>query len=233
MIFLNCLRETIVQVNDRTRIDVSKSFIANNSPITDIKIEPDSGAGLISVFNTNQDKWFLDWAYTTPGEKTITVEATDGSNTVSQTFKVLALSEEDDFLYSTDEQVFTLESELRKYIPPGRNSYKNIHREAQARILNFLDRKGIWQLNGDPYTKKQVNLKGELSNWSLYEALFIIYTDLFISVGEKFAEKVNQYKELRNIERERSSIRIDRNGNGSIEPSSEAQDLRSVRMIKR
>jgi len=234
MIFLNCLRETIIQVSDKTRIDVSKSFIANSSPITNIKIEPDSGVGLITVFNTNQDKWFIDWAYATPGEKTVTVEATDGVNTISQTFKILVLSEADDFLYSNDEQIFMLESELKKYLSPGRNSYKNIHRESQTRILNFLDRKGIWQKTGDPFSKLQINLHGELSNWSLYESLFIIYTDLFISVGDKFAEKVNQYKELRNIERERSSIRIDKDGNGTIEAGTgEFQELRVTRMIKR
>jgi hypothetical protein len=181
----------------------------------------------------DQSKWFLDWAFDSSGTKTIEIEATDGINTINQVFDIEVISESDDNLFSNDSQIFAIESELKRYIPEGRNSFKNIHREAQSRILNFLDRKRIWNDNGEPYTKLQINLFDELSKWSLYETLFIIYTDLFISVGDKFAEKVNQYKELRNYERERAAIRIDKDGNGTFEPDKEIQELKSFRMIKR
>lgn len=230
MIFINCIKEPLVQVNDKTRIDVSTSFVSGDG-ITDITIEVD-GSGPISVFNEDQSKWYLDWAFDSDGTKSIEVTATDGVNNVVQTFEIEVISEGDDNLYSTDAQIFAIESELKRYIPDGKNSFKNIHREAQARILNFLDRKRIWNENGEPFNKTQVNLFDELSRWSLYETLFIIYTDLFISVGDKFAEKVNQYKELRNYERERAAVRIDRDGNG-FDPSKDIQELKSFRLIKR
>ena len=230
MIFINCIKEPLVQVNDKTRIDVSTSFVSGDG-ITDIAIEVD-GSGPISVFNEDQSKWYLDWAFDSDGTKSIEVTATDGINNVVQTFEIEVISEGDDNLYSTDAQIFAIESELKRYIPDGKNSFKNIHREAQARILNFLDRKRIWNENGEPFNKTQVNLFDELSRWSLYETLFIIYTDLFISVGDKFAEKVNQYKELRNYERERAAVRIDRDGNG-FDPSKDIQELKSFRLIKR
>ncbi len=232
MIFLSCIRESLVQVNDKTRIDVSKSFVSG-SGITAISIKPEASGAFIPVYNSNQAKWFLDWAYATSGTKVITVQATDGVSTVSQNFELEVITEEDDNLYSSDEQIFAIESELKRYIPDGRNSFKNIHREAQSRILNYLDRKRIWSSNGEPYSKDQVNINGELSKWSLYEAMFIIYSDLFVSVGDKFAEKINQYKDLRNSERDRASIRIDKDNSGTFDSNEEIQDLKSFRMIRR
>jgi hypothetical protein len=231
MIFINCIRESIVQVNDKTRIDLSTSFVSEHR-ITDITINPD-GYGEISIHGADQSKWFLDWAFSNEGQRPIVVTATDNHSTVSQTFNINVISEEDDNLYLSDSDIFAIESELRRYLPDGRNSFKNIHREAQSRILNFLDRKRIWNTNGEPYTKYQVNLYGELSKWSLYESLFIIYTDLFVSVGDKFSQKVNDYKELRNYERERAAIRIDKDGNGTFEPEKDIQELKSFRLIKR
>jgi hypothetical protein len=232
MIFLSCIRESLVQVNDKTRIDVSKSFVSG-SGITAISIKPEASGAFIPVYNSNQAKWFLDWAYATSGTKVVTVQATDGVSTVSQNFELEVITEASDNLYSSDEQIFSIESELKRYIPDGKNSFKNIHREAQSRILNYLDRKRIWASNGEPYTKDQVNLNGELSKWSLYEAMFIIYSDLFVSVGDKFAEKINQYKDLRNSERDRASIRIDKDNSGTFDSNEEIQDLKSFRMIRR
>lgn len=231
MIFINCHNESIVQVNDMTRIDVSRSFVST-APITDITIKPEASASAVSVFNANQDLWFLDWAYGTSGVKTITVEATDGVSTVSQNFSLVALSKADDNLYSSDSDIFAMETELKKYLPEGRNSYNYVHREAQSRILNYLDRKRIWNNDGTPLGKAQINKTGEIRLWSTYEALYMIYTDLFVSVGDKFAEKVNQYKELRAVERDRASIRIDRDSSGEIDPG-EIQDLKSYRMLRR
>jgi hypothetical protein len=232
MIFLSCIRESLVQVNDKTRIDVSKSFVSG-SGITAISIKPEASGAFIPVYNSNQAKWYLDWAYATSGTKVISVQATDGTSTVSQNFELEVITEANDNLYSSDEQIFSIESELKRYIPDGKNSFKNIHREAQSRILNYLDRKRIWSSNGEPYSKDQVNINGELSKWSLYEAMFIIYSDLFVSVGDKFAEKINQYKDLRNSERDRASIRIDKDNSGTFDSNEEIQDLKSFRMIRR
>ena len=232
MIFINCVNEEIVQVNDKTRIDVSRSFVSGEE-LTDIEIRPSASDNFISVFSNDQDKWFLDWAYSTDGEQTITVRATDGSsNVVSQQFTITVVTAAADNLYSNDSQIFAIENELKRYIPAGRNSYNNIHREAQKRILNYLERKRIWKDDGKPYTKDQINLLGELNQWSLYETILIIYTDLFMSGGDKFKEKVKQYSELVQNEKTRASIRIDKNSDDAIDRN-EIQDLKSFRMILR
>jgi hypothetical protein len=232
MIFINCVNEDLIQENDKTRIDVSLSFVSGDG-ITDIEIEPEAGAGYISVFNIDQDKWYLDWSYATDGVKVISVRATDGTSTITQAFSISVISETDDNLYSTDAQIFRLEGELKKYIPQGKSSFTSYHRESQARILTYLDRKRIWNTDGTALTKNQINLTGELNKWSLYETILMIYTDLFISVGDKFAAKVNEYKALRNNERDRGAIRLDKDNSGTIDANSEIQDLKSYRLIKR
>lgn len=232
MIFINCITEELVQVNDKTRIDISKSFVSGDA-ITEIEIKPETTENFISVFSLDQNDWFLDWSYATDGEKTISVRAQDGTSTITQTFTINVITEANDNLYSSDAQIFAIESELKNYIPDGRNSYKNLHREAQSRILNYLDRKRIWAEDGSPLNKNQINLNREVQKWSLYETIFMIYSDLFISVGDKFAEKVNQYKSLRNYERDRGAIRIDKDSSGAIDVNTEIQELKSFRLIKR
>lgn len=233
MIFPKLSLESIVQVNDKTRLDATMSFLVNDS-IQDIEIEPETGVGFISINNLDTTKLYLDWSYSTSGTKTISLKVTSTSlNVVTITKELDVITEEEDNLFSNDSQIFAIESELKKYIPPGKSSFNHVHREAQSRILNFFDRKRIWNTNGEPLTKTQVNLQGELSRWSLYESLYIIYTDLFLSVGDKFAEKINQYKELRAAERDKAVIRIDKDNSGTIDPANEFQDLKTFRLIKR
>lgn len=233
MIFLNCKNESIIQTDDKTRIDVSKSFVSGDA-ITDILVKPENSENFISVFNNgDQDYWFLDWSYATAGEKIISVQATDGTNTVDKSFTIESITPGLDNLYSKDSEIFSIETELRRYISDGRNSYINMHREAQSRILAYLDRKRIWDKDGNPLTKDQLNLTKSLQQWSLYEAIYMIYSDLVISIGDKFITKANDYKSLRNYERDRGGIRIDMNNDGKIEASSEIQDLKTVHMVIR
>lgn len=233
MIFINCINEGLIQVNDKTRIDVSRSFVSGEG-ITDIEIEPEAAAGFVSVYNSDQDKWFLDWQYSMDGEKVISVRATDGTSTITQTFSITVISVEDDNLYSNDAQLFAIESELKRYLPPGKSSFTYLHREAQSRILAYLDRKRIWNDDGEPYNKNQINLFNQLQKWSLYETAYIIYNDLFITVGDKFSQKINQYKALRNIERDRAALRIDKDNTGTYDRFDDTvQDLKSLRIVRR
>lgn len=231
MIFIKANVEEVVQVADKTRIDISGTFV-NGDPITTLTIEPEAGVGDIDVYNISPDYWYLDWAYATDGDKTITITASDDTITETKVITLSVISEVDDNLYSNDAQLFAIESELKRYLPPGRNSYLNIHRESQSRILNYLERKRLWNKDGTPYSKDQINLEGELQKWSLYETALTIYNDLSISGGDKFSQKVNEYTSLRNYERDRAAIRIDKDSSGTID-AGEIQDLKSFRMIKR
>jgi hypothetical protein len=230
MIFIKCINEPLAQINDMVRIDVSLSFVSGD-PITDILIRPDALGDFVSVFNADQSKWYLDWAYSATGTQTITVQATDGVDTVEKDLTIITITEATDNLYSTDQELFLLESELRKYLPPGKNSFLNVHREAQSRIVNYIDRKRIWKTDGTAYSKDELNIAGELSKWSLYEAASIIYSDLLITVGDKFSEKHKMYVELRNYERDRGAIRLDLDGTSG--DSIGSKDLKTFNLVRR
>ena len=64
MIFPKLEHEPDVQVSDRTRLSAVKSFVTVGSPaITTATIKPSQSDSAISIFNTDQNKWFLDWQY--------------------------------------------------------------------------------------------------------------------------------------------------------------------------
>lgn len=226
-IFIKSINEAVVQVKDKTRIDVSGIF-TQGVTITDVTIKPETSESAISVYNADSSKWYLDWAYSTAGNKTITVTATDGVTPESETYNIEILSKDDDNLYSSDAELYQIESELKKYLPVGKNSYLYAHREAQQRILSYLDRKRIWNEDGSVLNKDQLNLS-DVKRWSIYETLLIIYEDLVVQVGDKFKDKVLKYTELRNIERDRGAVRIDLDSNGTID-SGETLELKSFIM---
>lgn len=231
MIFIKVDSEAVLQVEDKTRIDVSKTFV-NSGAITDITIKPEASESAISVFSSDQSNWYLDWAYETDGVKTITVEATDGVTPKSKDVTIIVLTVEEDNLFSGDSDIFPLEPELKNYIRPGRNSYLDIHREAQTRILSYLDRKRIWNTDGTRITKDQILDLDEVKEWSKYLTLQVIFEDLAVSVGDIFKDKAAVYRELARINAERATLRIDTDGNDTIDVYDKI-DIKSLRMINR
>ncbi len=84
-IFPNLKLEDIVQINDKTRLDASKSFTADEAAVTLVEIEPESAAGFIDItptVATNSKQYFLDWSYSGTS-RTVTVSVritTDGAH---------------------------------------------------------------------------------------------------------------------------------------------------------
>ena len=68
-IFGNLHLEEKVQVNEKTRIDCTKSFISDEAAISLVRIKPEDGGSFVTV---TSDK-YLDWAYETAGTKTATL----------------------------------------------------------------------------------------------------------------------------------------------------------------
>ena len=120
MIFPALSLETTLQVDDKTRLNASKSFVTNNETITNIEIEPEIGVGFISVFNTNPDKWFLDWAYELDGSKVVSVRVTTNLGDRIKTYDTDVLTKEVDALFSNDNDLYAYEPNLAKYLPLGK-----------------------------------------------------------------------------------------------------------------
>lgn len=216
MLAISVFFEDYVQVNDKTRIDVSKSF-AQGTTISDITIKPSASNSAISVYNSGDSNlWFLDWAYDSAAENTVTIEATGAdASTKTRTETITSVTAATDYLYSSDQDLFSIETELRDYIPDTHNSFIYAHREAQRKILDFLGQRGYRNTDGSKLLKTQLNINEDLRRWSTYEVLHMIYEDLSVLNGDRFLEKSRMYKSLKTKYQEPNLIEIDLDKDGT------------------
>tara|TARA_R110000787_G_scaffold90544_1_gene191072 strand:- start:767 stop:1498 length:732 start_codon:yes stop_codon:yes gene_type:complete len=243
MIFPSLTLETIIQLEDKTRLDASLSFISGGGAetITDVLIQPETSETFITVFNTDNERWFLDWAYATEGEKTVIVKVITDVDLVGRTrsYTVDAISKEDDGLFSDDADLYPYEPNIISDVPNGKNSYLYAHRKAQDKIIAYLDEQRIWHDDGSRYTKQELALIAvtdseilkQFNMWSTFETLLIIFESNQVSTNDVFQEKKSEYEAQRNSARSRSALRLDANKDGAIDP--QPYDIRSLRMIRR
>src|SRR5690606_29230065 len=119
VIFPSLETEKILQVNDQTRFDARKSFVANDEEeITSLKITPEDGASEIDI----TEKEYLDWAFDSDGEKTVSLTVETANNSKTITKKITVLTAEEDALFSSDADLVAREDDILRYIREGRNS---------------------------------------------------------------------------------------------------------------
>jgi len=228
MIFPVLKLEDIVQVDDQTRLDARKSYTTpDEASVTLIEIEPDTALGFLDI--TSQQ--FLDYQYSTDGDKSVSLRiTTDGApETLTKTLTITTAV--DDKLFSSDEELTSHEPDILEYVKPGRNSFLNIHRNAQDRILTWLDEHRINDIDGNRLTKDAIVDIEEVNDWSKFMVLRLIFEGLSNSVEDLFSNKAQMYRELEAIARNRSQIRLDKNGDGDIDPT--AYDLRSFGLVRK
>jgi len=229
MIFPVLKLEDVVQVNDQTRLDATKSYkTPDEAAITLVEIEPEPGAGFIDVTSSK----YLDYQYSSDGDKDVTVRiTTDGAPT--QLTKVLSItSVADDKLFSSDEELTSHEPDILNYVAPGRNSFLNVHRNAQDRILTWLDEHRITDQNGDRLNKDAIVDTQEVNDWSKFMVLRLIFEGLSNSVEDIFSIKAQKYSDMEAKSRNRSQLRLDRDGDGSTDDESPV-DLRTFRLVRK
>lgn len=221
--------EELVQVNDKTRISCIDTYkTPGEEAYEKIEIEPDTGVGFIDVTGTlsdveNYKNWYLDWQYSTDGDKTITlkVTTTDGAvvptlteHTFTKTLSVI--DEVDDKLFSTDEMLTSVVSDILRWIPEGRNSFKREHREAQKRILSWLDENGFKDTSGNKLTKASIVDVSEVREWSKYLTLMIIYDGISNAIDDVFQQQARRFESLSVTARNRKYLRVDYTGDGTV-----------------
>lgn len=232
--------ENVVQVNDKTRISCAKTFTSiDESRITLVEIEPEAGAGFIEVANYALDQkpkpqeWILDWQYATGGLKTTTLRiTTEGNAPVNFTASITVVSEADDMLWSRDQDLMAKEPDILKWVPQGRNSYKNVHRAAQSLILEWLDAIRVWRQNGQRLEKSDLKVTTDLKELSTYWTLHLIFKGLQNKPDDVFAVKAQDYLNLVKQTQGRGRIQADFNQDTVVDET-ESQDLKSFRMVRR
>lgn len=220
MLFPKADIDSLVQVYDKFRIDATKSFSTTDDELTEFNIYPDFVNQPLVVYDvlseSDPECWFLDWAYETDGDFTVRVEMKTALLTKTVDYVITAITEEDDNLFSDDAMLYSYESELKKYLPEGRNSWKYLHRKAQEEILDYLYRNDKRNPDGSKITKDQI-IEDKLELWSTFETMLLIYQDIKTSNSEAFTEKLDDYDEKRGEARERYIIVYDSDSDGDVD----------------
>lgn len=211
MIFPVIQIESIVQVGDRTRIDVSKSYCTPDDSITGYFVCPDVAASA-NYFDVTDDK-FLDWQYEASGSYTIALRA--NSDEVTSTISVVTA--ESDYLFSDDQRLKQHEPDILKWVQAGRNSYFDVHRRCQEMIVDYLDQQNYRDNSGNKYTKVDIVNREEVRSWATFMALRVIFEGLSNAIDDIFAVKAARYEKLEVKARDRASLSLDKSGDGIIQ----------------
>lgn len=232
MIFPVLEAEDLVQTNDKTRIAATKSFVTKDeTSITNVEIEPEAGAGFISVFAGGSSNWFLDWAYETAGQKTVTLRVTNAGGDQTKQVSIMVVTPAEDKLWSSDADLVRYESDILKWVPSGRASWLNKHRKAQVLILDWLDSVRIWNDDGSRLTKDSFLVTDDVRLLSIYTTLQLIMVDISNKPDDVFEQKAKQYAKLSYDLKARGRIQADFNKNNLNDDP--GIDNKVIRMVRR
>ncbi len=230
--------EDKAQVEDLIRLSAIGSLVSGEADveITKIEIQPEASAPFANIPISDPTMWYLDWMYSTAGEKDVTVRITvTGDVTATRTKKITVLTAADDYLFSTDNDIKTMEPDILKWIPEGYSSWNHVHRAAQESILDWLDEIRLVRDDGTRFEAKDVVDRQQVRRLSKLMALKMIYFGLANQDADVFLTKFEEYKKLEGNARNRNYLKLDFEGNGeaSATPATQSQDLRTMRMVKR
>lgn len=211
MIFHKIESEKKLQVDDKTRINISKSYVTpDEAAITLMEVEPEAGNGFIDVTSLR----YLDWQYSTDGTKTITSRITTDGAPTTKTKTIEVVTEANDKLFSTDQDLIEEEDDILDYVRDGRNSFIDKHRLAQELILDDLNDANIRDTSGDRLTADAIIDTKEVKEWSKYLTLMVIFDNQSNVVGDIFDEKARMYEGKMLRAKSNGFLRLDRNGDG-------------------
>lgn len=205
MIFPRLDNEKTLRIDDKTRLDASFSYVSpDEESISLIRIKPES----TGVFYDVTDDMYLDWQYTTEGEKTISVEVTAGVNQETKDFTLTVLSEANDTLLSNDSDLITLEDDIISHVRDGRASFIDKHRLTRDFILEELDSNGMYKDDGSRYTVEDISDIEDFRKWSTYHTISLIFNSLSNAVGDTFSIKSEIYSKKAKEAQSRSFYRL-------------------------
>lgn len=211
--------EKTVQVDDRTRISAKKTYLSKGeAAITKVEIDPD-GIGFIEVQGNpvKAENWFTDWQYGTSGTKTVSLRVTTNGApvTVSKTIEVVTAAA--DKLFSDDADLVAIETDILKYVPEGKNSFKYAHREAQRQMLEWLWKNGYKKTDGTRITKAEVLDIEEVRFWSKYACLRLLFYDMSNVPDDVFEKKGKEFENEEAKWRTQALLKLDFNGDGTVD----------------
>lgn len=230
MIFPVLKSPLIVQVGDMIRFDASQTVTNGADTITKLEIKIGENA-FIDI--TNADYKQLDWVFAAAGEFVATLRVNeDDENLKTQTVTVITAAQ--DKLFSSDADILSIETELSRMMPIGYSSFNHKHREAQVKIIEELNTRGIRDKDGEEITKDNIAITRELKQWSKYFALHLIYFDMTVQIDSIFERKAAKYlSEAKTASMARQFVTIDGDGTGPDDAEKEPLAFSSARLVRR
>jgi hypothetical protein len=229
--------ESVVQVGEKTRLDVSRSFLTQDEEdATLVEIKPSDSDSYITVsgVSVTQDQWYLDWIYAAAGSQTVSLRiTTDGAPSVfTSTITVVTVAS--DALFASDDDLAKFEPDIKKWLPSGKSTWNFVHRKVQDKILTELYKSRIFDANGDKLEKAAVVDTAEVREWACYMALSIIFTGISNAPDDVFHQKSLEYakKEHTFMNYSLNILKLDYDGDGTLE-SSERVGFRSTLLVRR
>lgn len=219
--------EPTVRLNDKTRIDGSRSYVSpDESDISLIEIQPAAGESFISV----TDVKYLDWEYTSAGDKVVTVRITSGASTATTTATISALAAADDIVFSTDADLVRYESDIMSYLPDDHSSFIYLHREARNHILREFVRRRLTESDGTKIAANDIADDDQVKDWSIYYVLHQIYQFNIQQEDDFFAAKSEFYRQRMEAASAVARLDLDTDQDGTVD---ERLDLKSGTMVRR
>lgn len=232
-IFPNLEIEPIVQINDKTRLNATRSFVSkDSSAITKVEIRPSADSDYVNVTGTSSKDWYLDWQYSECGIEQVSILVTIAGDELEYSELIHVLSQEEDSLWSSDKDLVGYEPDILKYLIPGKNSYINIHRKAQNEILDWFDEQRIYDKDGERLTKSSILKTDDLKRMSVMKSLQIIFDGISNKPDDVFSKKAEEYNKKFLSASERGRIRFDFNKDGE-QGKTENVDNMSMRISRR
>lgn len=186
---------------------------------------------------TNADPGWASPAYNGTTSFTFGV-TTEGQLESSEDYYIDVYTPEGDALFSTDSDLMEEESDILKWVPPGKNTFIYSHRRAQEKILEWLDRQGFVDIFDKKLTKwaivKENPLRdfSEVKEWSRYMVLRMIYEDVRNAPDDVIKSKRQAYESDEIAARQRLILRIDTDGDGTVDVW-EGIDTSSIKLVMR
>lgn len=158
-------------------------------------------------------------------------EAIPLSRTITREIQVV--SELSDRLFSSDDKLRKHEADIMRYVPEGRATFKDVHRRAQTLILAWLDTEGYIDNRGLKLTLARLTDTEEVTEWATMMALRLIFESIKNAKDDVFSEKAKKYQGLEDFYRNRATIKVDLNRDGTADPIIERLDIRSCSVVRR
>ncbi len=232
-IFGKLILEPTVQEDDKTRLNATKSFVSKDeADITLVEIEPEASAGFIDVTGTSSNDWFLDWEYSTDGDKTVSLRLTTDGGPVVFTEDIEVVTEADDKLFSNDDDLKRHEPSVLNWIISGRNTFKDMHRRAQTLILDFFRIQGYRNQDGTNVSKDEILDILEVKEWSTYMVLKLVFEGRSNDPEDIFREKSRTYNSEMIAARESVFKVYDFNKDGDLTASEQNKRFNVINVEK-